>query len=65
MADAVVKKHTEFLVKLASHQPEIEIINLKTEKLASGLTRISLDVVNKGSMSTHSKLGERNYFVKK
>ncbi len=65
MADAVVKKHTEFLVKLASNQPEIDIINLKTEKLASGLTRISLDVVNKGSMSTHSKLGERNYFVKK
>jgi len=65
MADAVVKKNTEFLVKLASYQPEIDIINLKTEKLANGLTRISLDVVNKGNLSTHSKLGERNYFLKK
>ena len=61
----MVKKHTEFLVKLAAQQPEIDIINLKTEKLANGLTRISLDVVNKGGMSTHSKLGERNYFLKK
>ncbi|HCL06552.1 MAG TPA: hypothetical protein DHW64_11580 [Chitinophagaceae bacterium] len=65
MADAVVKKNTEFLVKLASYQAEIDIVNLKTEKLANGLTRISLDVVNKGNFSTHSKLGERNYFLKK
>lgn len=65
MADDVVKKHTAFLVKLASHQAEIDIINLKTEKLANGLTRISLDVVNKGGLSTHSKLGERSYFIKK
>jgi len=41
------------------------VINLKTEKLANGLTRVSLDVVNKGGMSTHSKLGERSYFIKK
>ncbi len=65
MADAVVKKNTEFLVKLASYQAEIDIVNLKTEKLANGLTRISLEVVNKGSLATHSKLGERNYFLKK
>jgi hypothetical protein len=61
----IVKKHTEFLVKLAGQQPEIDIINLKTEKLSSGLTRISLDVINKGGLSTHSKLGERSYFLKK
>nr|WP_294995973.1 M14 family metallopeptidase [uncultured Sediminibacterium sp.] len=65
MVDAVVKTHTAFLVKLAGYQPEIDVINLKTEKLANGLTRISLDVVNKGNLSTHTKLGERNYFLKK
>lgn len=65
MVEPVVKKHTDFLVKLASHQPEIDVINLKTEKLTNGLTRVSLDVVNKGGMSTHSKLGERSYFIKK
>ena len=65
MVEPVVKKHTEFLVKLASHQPEISIENLKTEKLANGLTRVSLDLINKGGLSTHSKLGERSYFIKK
>jgi hypothetical protein len=65
MVEPVVKKHTDFLVKLASHQPEIDVINLKTEKLTNGLTRVSLDVINKGGMSTHSKLGERSYFIKK
>ncbi len=60
-----VKKHTDFLVKLANLQPEISIMNVQTEKLGNGLTRITADVVNKGVLSTHSKLGERSYFVKK
>lgn len=62
---ALVKKHTDFMVKLASLQPAIEVVNLRTEKLANGLTRVSLDVVNNGGLSTHSKLGERSYFIKK
>ncbi len=65
MVADIVKKHTEFLVKLADLQPEIEITNLKTEKLGNGLTRVSLDVINKGGLATHSKLAERSYFLKK
>jgi hypothetical protein len=61
----IVKKHTDFLVKLANQQAEIDVVNLKTEKLGDGLTRVSLDVINKGGLSTHSKLGERSYFLKK
>lgn len=61
----LVKKHTAFLVKLAAHQPEIDIINIKTEKLSSGLTRITLDIINKGALASHSKLGERSYWVKR
>ncbi|MES2329853.1 MAG: M14 family metallopeptidase [Bacteroidota bacterium] len=65
MVADIVKKHTDFLVKLAAQQPEIDLVNLKTEKLSSGLTRVSVDVINKGGMATHSKLGERSYFLKK
>ncbi len=65
MVADIVKKHTDFLVKLADQQAEIEITNLKTEKLGNGLSRISLNVINKGGLSTHSKLGERSYFLKK
>jgi hypothetical protein len=61
----LVKKHTEFLKRLAGYQPQLDIINIKTEKLGSGLTRITLDIVNKGGLASHSKLGERSYWVKR
>lgn len=61
----LVKKHSSFLVKLAGHQPEIDIINVKTEKISGGLTRITADIVNKGALASHSKLGERSYWVKR
>lgn len=61
----LVKKHSSFLVKLATYQPEIDLVNLKTEKLAGGLTRITVDVINKGALASHSKLGERSYWVKR
>lgn len=65
LVPGIVQKHTEFLVKLAGYQPELDIINVKTEKVSAGLTRITLDVVNKGALASHSKLGERNYWIKR
>lgn len=61
----LVKKHSNFLVKLASYQPEVDIINVKTEKVGSGLTRVTLSIINKGALASHSKLGERSYWVKR
>jgi len=61
----IVKKHTDFLVKLAGQQAEVDVVNLKTEKLGNGLTRISLDLINKGGLATYPKLAERSYFLKK
>ena len=61
----LVKKHSSFLVKLAGYQPEVDIVNVKTEKLGNGLTRISADIINKGALASHSKLGERSYWVKR
>jgi hypothetical protein len=65
MVGDLVKKHTEFLVKLAAYQPETDIINVRTEKVNPGLTRITADVINKGALASHSKLGERSYWVKR
>jgi hypothetical protein len=65
MVGDIVKKHTDFLLKLSAQQAELEVINLKTEKLSSGLTRVSFDVINKGGLATHAKIGERSYFLKK
>lgn len=61
----LVKKHTEFLKKLAGYQPEVDIINIKTESLGTGLTRITAEVINKGALASHTKLGERSYWVKR
>ena len=65
MVSDISKKHTEFLIRLAAFQPEIEVLNVKTETLSNGLTRVSADVMNKGALATHSKFADRNYFVKK
>ncbi|MBL7741913.1 MAG: hypothetical protein JNN00_00430 [Chitinophagaceae bacterium] len=60
----LVKKHAAFLVKLSAYQPDLDIINVRTEKVGA-LTRITLDVINKGALASHSKLGERSYWVKR
>jgi hypothetical protein len=60
----LVKKHAGFLVKLAASQPDLDIINVRTEKVGA-LTRITLDLINKGALASHSKLGERSYWVKR
>jgi len=65
LVNDIAKKHTEFLLKMASFQPEIDVMNVKTESLSNGLTRVSVDVINKGALATHSKFADRNYFVKK
>jgi hypothetical protein len=61
----LVKKNTAFLLKLASYQPEIDIVNIKTEKISNDLTRVTLDIINKGALASHSKLGEKSYWVKR
>lgn len=65
MVPDLVKKHSSFLIKLAASQPAIDLINIQTEKLANGLTRVTLEVINKAALPSHSKLGERSYWVKR
>ncbi|MBO9632364.1 MAG: hypothetical protein J7578_04555 [Chitinophagaceae bacterium] len=65
MVPAIVQQHTNFLVKLASYQPSLEFLNIKTEKIGNNLTRVTMDVTNKGLLASHTKMGERNYFTKR
>jgi len=59
------KKHTAFLIKLAGLQPEIDILDIKTEKVNAGLTRLTATVANKGVLPATSALGEKNYWLKR
>ena len=61
----LITKHTDFITKLAALQPRISIENLRTEKLGNNITRITATVMNSGALPSHSKIGERSYWVKK
>jgi hypothetical protein len=61
----ITKKHTTFLIKFAALQPEIDVLNLKTEKVTGGLTRITATIANKGILPANSALGEKNYWLKR
>lgn len=65
MVADITKKHTSFLVRLAALQPEVDIVNVQTEKLGNNITRVTANVINKGAFASHSKLGERTYWVKR
>lgn len=65
LVDSLTKKHTDFIIRLAGYRPELDIVNIKTEKPGGGLTRITASVINKGVFASHSKLGERSYWVKR
>ena len=65
MVAEITDKHTSFLLKFAALQPEIDIINIKTEKIGGGISRITVSIINKGALPSHSKLGERTYWVKR
>lgn len=65
MVPEIVTKHTDFLVSLAQMAPSIEILNVKTEKVGDGLTRVTLSIKNQGELSTYTKIGDKSYFLKK
>ena len=65
MVEGIVSKHTDFLVALAGMAPKLDLVNIKTEKVADGLTRVTLKVMNTGDLPTYTRVGDRSYFLKK
>lgn len=65
LVEGLVKKHSDFILALSRLSPSIDLVNIKTEKLGDGLTRLTATLLNRGSLPTQSKVGERSYWVKK
>lgn len=65
MIDDVANKHVDFIAELASMQSSIEFINLKTEAVGRGMTRITVDLYNGGTLPTHSQMGVRSKWMKR
>lgn len=65
MVQGAAEKHSQFLQHVIDMQASLELVNLKTEKLGDGLTRISVDLHNKGLLPTHTQMGDRSRWLRK
>ncbi|HLW49818.1 MAG TPA: M14 family metallopeptidase [Sphingobacteriaceae bacterium] len=64
MVSDIVAKHTQFVKELADMAPFIELIDVKTEKIDNGLSRVTVKVFNSGHLPTLSQVGQRSQFNK-
>lgn len=58
-------RHLKFVTALARQMPVIDVVNVRTEALGGGLTRVTAQVVNKGLLPTGAEIGDRVRFVPK
>jgi hypothetical protein len=64
MIDGVAKKHNEFIVGLAAIQSNVQLLNLKSEAVGKGMTRITVDVYNAGTLPSHGEMGTRSRWLR-
>lgn len=57
------EQHLAFVTRLALLMPQVELVNVKTEAVGPGLTRVTVDLHNRGLLPSHSELGTRSRFV--
>lgn len=57
------RNHTDFIVKMAKMQANVQLVNLKTEAVGKGMTRITVDVYNGGTLPTHTEMGTRSRWL--
>ncbi len=58
-------KHLKFLTNFTLLMPNLEIVNVKTEAISAGVSRITVDIHNAGLLPTISEIGERIKYVEK
>ena len=61
----ISKKHTDFVLEVAKIQPKLSLQNITTESVNNELTRITVDVHNKGFLPTHTAMGKRSRWLQK
>lgn len=64
MVSKIVDEHSKFVVLLANSKPETALVNLKTETLEGGVTRVTVVVQNKGLLPALADVGKNNNFIK-
>lgn len=64
LVDKLAAEHEKFIVSLANRKPDVDLINLKTESLENGVTRVSVTVRNNGLLPAIAEIGKGNYWIK-
>lgn len=64
LVSKIVDEHSKFVVALAEAKPEAALVNLKTEALEGGVTRVTVVVQNKGLLPALADIGKSNNFIK-
>ncbi|MFC4633165.1 M14 family metallopeptidase [Dokdonia ponticola] len=65
LVDSIAGKHTDFILEVAAMQPELQLVNLKQEKVGNNLTRITVDLHNNGLLPTHTQMGDKSRWLRK
>ncbi|PAC31246.1 M14 family metallopeptidase [Flectobacillus sp. BAB-3569] len=58
-------KHLKFFKAFTAQMSDLQILNVKTEAVSAGLTRVTVQVTNKGLLPTGSEIGDRVRWVQK
>ena len=45
-------------------QADVKLVNLKSEAVGKGMTRITVDVYNAGTLPTHTQMGTRSRWLR-
>lgn len=62
--DKLATEHAKFLVSLAKKAPHVDLVNLKTEALDGGVTRVTVTIQNTGSFPAVADIAKNNNWVK-
>ncbi|MEQ8810755.1 MAG: peptidase, partial [Imperialibacter sp.] len=57
-------KQNKFITKLATMKPQVKIENLTTEAVGKGMTRITADIFNAGTLATMTELAQKTRWVR-
>lgn len=62
--DKLATEHTKFLMALAAGKPRVELLNLKTEPLDGGVTRLTVTIQNPGLFPAIADIAKNNNWIK-
>lgn len=64
MIDKAADQHNDFIAEVSGMQADVKILNLKSESVGKGMTRITADVYNAGTLPTHTEMGGRSRWLR-